>query len=276
MLRFRLGMKTKNFFFLLFSVSFFTLTAQRPKAVIINSYDGSISATSMTQLKDLFHENGYSVVILDGDDAEWENVKRHSQNASIFVYSGHGSSHGYSNIGGLCLPTSKNTWHSEVISSYDFEKEITLAPGAIVFFKSVCNGAGSSAGDKKDIGLNEAVRRVSAYSQPFLNMGASAYFASNYDNMPLVFSNLFSGETIEGTFIKLMGYHTELERIGPHALDSESSVGIASNYTPGSVSTYTSTITNSDGSVEVKQKVFESFRGYDWAFAGDPSFTLKK
>ena len=268
-------MKTKNFFFLLFSACFFTLTAQRPKAIIINSFDGSITETSMTQLKDLFHENGYSVVILDGDDAEWENVKRHSQNASIFIYSGHGSNRGYNDIGGLCLPTPKNTWQSKVISSYDFEKEITLAPGAIVFFKSVCNGAGSSAEDRKDIGVNEAVRRVSAYSLPFLHMGASAYFASNSNNTAWVFKNLFRGETLEGTFTKLLGYK-ELERIGPHALDSESSVGIASSYSPGSITTYTSTITNPDGSVEVKQEVLESLRRYDWAFAGDPSFTLKK
>ena len=80
---------------------------------------------------------------------------------------------------------------NKAISSEDIVNDLKLRSNAIIIFKSVCGGAGSSASDDGDIGIKKAIERVSDYSRPFLNIGASAYYANNFGEGCLSFLNDF-------------------------------------------------------------------------------------
>ena len=146
------------------------------KALIVNAPDGSLSSNDISLMRQILSSEGYAVTVLEGGRATWPAVKSNAQGAHVFVYSGHGSNQGYEGTGGLCLSGSAR---HDIVSSFTVEKEVKLAPGALVIFKSVCGGAGSSASDRGTISTAEAVKRVSAYSHAFFNMGAEAYFADN-------------------------------------------------------------------------------------------------
>jgi hypothetical protein len=48
-----------------------------------------------------------------------------------------------------------------------------LHKNALVLFSHACESAGSSALDTKDIGVNEATKRVEDYAKPFVKLGAA-------------------------------------------------------------------------------------------------------
>jgi hypothetical protein len=265
-------MQKKIVFLLIAFISVGVVQAQSPKAIIINGNAGSIDQEAQ-DLIGLFNRHGYATIYLTGNSANWENVKTKAQGAAIFIYSGHGSSSGYNGTGGLCLNSNENTWGSNVVSSYTFEKDIQLASGAIVYFKSVCGGAGSSASDRSDIGIENATERVTSYSYPFFKMGASAYFASNYSGHALkVFQNLFEGNTLEDAFRNILLATSTIELIDVHTLDASKSVGIASNYSPGTSTVYITTYTGTKK--ENRTETFAKFREYNIAFAGRRTFKL--
>jgi hypothetical protein len=78
-------------------------------------------------------------------------------------------------------------------------EDLKLKDDAVVVFQSVCNGAGSSAGDDGDIGIIEAKNRVYHYAYPFFEIGASVYYANNY----IGGCRSFLKDFLEGSSVKL-------------------------------------------------------------------------
>lgn len=266
-------MKIFKFFLLVAILSTTELCGQSKMALIINGNDGSISNAEANSISNLLQANGYVVNYLTGMDANWLNVLDKAQHANILIYSGHGSTKGYNNTGGLCLNAS-NEFGVDIISSQILEGEIQLAQGALVIFKSVCGGAGSSASDESDIGLQEAKIRVSSYSYPFFKMGASAYFASNWSgDVVKVLNNLLNGLTLQESFEKAIGSWNEQEFIGEHQIDRSKTIGIASSYSPGTTTVTSNSYNGSSWSTRTESR--DNFREFNLAFAGDSNYKLK-
>jgi hypothetical protein len=115
----------------------------------------------------------------------FNDIKKITKNSNILIYVGHGSS-----SNGMYLD-------SIDIMPKDF-KSLELAKNHIILFKSACFSAGSSASDKKDIGIEEAKKRVIDYSKGFIDNGALLYYAMNFGGQLEIFFNLlFRGESIE-------------------------------------------------------------------------------
>lgn len=128
---------------------------------------------------------GIKNVSLIMPNLSFNEVKKITKNSNILIYVGHGS---LSN--GIYLD-------SIDIMPKDF-KSLELAKNHIVLFKSVCFSAGSSASDRKDIGIEEAKKRVINYSKGFIDNGALLYYAMNFGGeLEIFFNLLFSGESIE-------------------------------------------------------------------------------
>ena len=144
------------------------------------------------------------------------------------MYSGHGISWPDGKYGGLDL--------DKAISSEDIKNDLKLKSNAIVIFKSVCGGAGSSAIDDGDIGIKKAIERVSDYSKPFLNIGASAYYADNFGEGCISFLNIFfEGKTIKECFGNSIGWLAKFEIEKNYKFDKRKSIGLASSNWGGTV-----------------------------------------
>lgn len=149
----------------------------------------------MEKIGDYLKDQGVLVKTFYGEKADWDRIKRSSNGASFFIYCGHGGNLGDNGTSGGLFLTSN-------VSSRDIVNGLKLKKNAVVIFKSVCNGAGSSASDNGDIGLNEALRRVSDYSHPFIDIGVSCYYANNVGDGCLGFiEDFFAGKTVKECFV---------------------------------------------------------------------------
>lgn len=151
-----------------------TLSANLKAILIVGINLGGIATDTvkMNKIAELFSENGVMVCKFYGDNSKWDEIVKESKDCNFFVYSGHGSTSGKDgNAGGLSI--------TPRVSTATLISELKLQDNSLILFKSVCNGAGSSAGDDRDIGITEAKKRVYNYAYPFFEIGASAYYADN-------------------------------------------------------------------------------------------------
>jgi hypothetical protein len=260
-------MDMKAIFLLLFAstVALFEAHGQTKRALIVNGDDGDLEPNQVSRILELLENEGYQVAYLTGPEAIWQNVKTQAQGVNIFIYSGHGSNQGYHDTGGICLNE-----RGGIVSSYTLESEIQLARGALVVFKSVCGGAGSSASDRHDIGLYYARQRVSSYAQPFFKMGASAYYADNYSGGIENFLRvMLEGQTLQNAYQQIATKWNQIEPEVPMPGHPAMLVGVSSNYTPGKHTV----ITTTNG--VTKETVVTNYRSYDVAYAGNPNFKLR-
>ncbi len=226
--------------------------------------DGTAKAIeNMNKIADVFVKNGVAVYKFYDIKADWDKITEVSKDCSFFVYAGHGSLLGKNgNVGGLCLNT--------MVSTADLLAKLRLKNNALVIFKSVCYGAGSSASDSNDIGIGEAKKRVMAYAYPFFEIGAAAYYANNYENGVCSFLNdFFAGITLQQAYLNSTKIWTHVEFDAKCPKDHSKSYSIASSK-GGGTSTKT-TYTNGIKKV-VKQK---SCKKYDIAYAGEQDFSIK-
>jgi len=230
--------------------------------VVGNTEGGTASAIKkMNEVALIFEKNKIKVTKFYNKNTNWESIKTAAKTASFFVYSGHGSNMGLNgNTGGLCL--------NEMITTEQILKELQFKKNAIVLFKSVCGGAGSSAFDTKDIGIEEAITRVSDYAQPFFTIGAACYYADNYDGgINLFLTELFVGKTIEQCYKSTTKYdyvNHEIEK--PFLSDSNKQISISSHINYGIRKIYVY-----ENQKFIIKKV-PAFRDYDIALVGNPSF----
>ena len=201
------------------------------RAVIIvgDQQDGTMNAIEdMENIHTFFKSKNVIVKTFYHPKTSWKDIVKASKDASFFVYSGHGMSWPDGKYGGLDL--------NEAISSEDIVNDLKLRSNAIVIFKSVCGGAGSSASDDGDIGIKKAIERVSDYSRPFLNIGASAYYANNFGEGCLSFLNdFFEGKTMKECFDNSIVWSAKLEIDQNYKYDKSKSIGVASSDWGGTV-----------------------------------------
>ena len=239
------------------------------RAVIIvgDLQDGTVSAIKeMEEIHLFFKSKNVHVSTFYHPKTNWKDIVRSSKDASFFVYRGHGMSWSNGQYGGLDL--------NEAISSKAIVNDLKLKSNAIVIFKSVCGGAGSSASDDGDIGIKKAIERVSDYSKPFLSIGASAYYANNFGDGCLSFLNdFFEEKTIKECFGNSIGWLAKLEIDQNYKYDRRKSIGLASSDWGGTV-TKTSYINGVKSVREVP-----ATKDYDIAYVANPRYsisTLKK
>ncbi len=258
--------------FILFIYSLFqshTIQAQQKyvslKALLIVGHqeDGTSSAISdMNKIAAVFELHGIQVYKFYDSKASWGEIKSISPNCNFLVYSGHGSTMGENGeSGGLCI--------NQMISTSQMLNELRLKPNALILFKSVCMGAGSSAGDEGDIGISEALKRVTSYANPFFKIGASAYYANNYGGGVEGFlKNFLAKETLNNCFTKSAEMWTDIECNKTFSKDSSKNIGIASSAGGG-----TSTVTTYHNGVKTVKEV-ENAKSYDIAYVGAAGFSI--
>jgi hypothetical protein len=210
----------------------------------------------------LLADNGIVCHKFYNDEANWSEIIKVAPKCSFLVYSGHGSTMGVDgNFGGLCL--------NKMVSTETLLKELKLMPNALVLFQSVCGGAGSSAGDNGDIGVQTAKNRVYNYAYPFFEVGAGAYFANNYIDGCFEFLEKFlGGSTVQSAYNEVTEFWTKIE----FETDVEGYLGkkisVASSDSKG-----TSTrITYTNGVKKVEQ--IPTSKRYSIAYSGNPLLTL--
>ena len=218
---------------------------------------------SMNEIADFLKIKGVKVFRFYEDEANWNNIKTTSKDANFFIYSGHGSTMGEGGrSGGLCLKT--------MVSSKEIIEGLQLKSNSVVIFKSVCRGAGSSAGDNGDIGINEALKRVTDYSKPFFDVGASCYYANNLGSGCLSFlRNFFSEKSVKECFELSSKTWSKIEVSKKYKYDSSKQISIASIDWGG-----TATRTTYINGVKKVEKV-ASYKSYDIAYVANPDFSVK-
>ncbi|MBX3101615.1 MAG: hypothetical protein KF690_03815 [Bacteroidetes bacterium] len=235
------------------------------RAVLIVGHVEDATASfikSMEEIRHFLESKGVHVSVFYDKKADWERIKTAARGAHFFIYSGHGSTLGENGrTGGLCL--------TQRISSKTLVEDLKLAGNALVIFKSVCRGAGSSAGDDGDIGIAEARLRVQDYAAPFFKTGAGAYYANNLGVGTLNFlKNFFDGKSLKECFELSAQEWAEVECIEPFAPDNSKQLGIASTNWGG-----TSTRTTYINGKKIVEKV-PSAKEYEIAFVGNPGFAI--
>jgi hypothetical protein len=231
---------------------------------------GNIEENTKTAIREMdslaliFTYNKVKVTKFYDVNTNWEDIKAAAKTASFFVYAGHGSNLGINGAtGGLCL--------KEYIYTKQILEELQLKKNAMVLFKSVCGGAGSSADDYKDIGIEEATQRVIDYSYPFFSIGASCYYADNFvGGVDLFMKEFFKGNSIAECYKATSGYDvTNPQYKKTFPFDSKKQIFISSHIMTG-ITTQSSYV---NGKKTVKK--IKSFKSYDIALVGNTSYSLK-
>lgn len=241
--------------------------AQKQKAVIVNGNKGVISSVESVRTIRLLERNGYNVIFLTGLDATWPKMVEKAQGAKIIVYSGKGIISDTFDSWEIYF-NSMTSWDPEPIRDQRFVNEIHLAPGAMIYFKGVNGGAGNANDAEGDFGLATAHARVTCYSSPFFNLGASVYFASDWSrDMEDVFKKLLNGISIEEVYLQNIHYREWDKYLFDHGDNPTKPLWIAARYFPKIDSHYPI-------SREANNK-FPGFNRYYMAFSGDPQFSLQ-
>ena len=142
--------------------------------------------------------NGVQVLKFYTPNDNWANIVAAANGAHFLMYRGHGLNWNPNDwvtptVGGFSLT-------EKMFSSADIKRDFRLAPNAIVMLYG-CFTTGSSTTDPSPISQEEARRRTSQYSQPFIELGAAGYYANWYGNAFGKFvDNLFAGQTLGDAF----------------------------------------------------------------------------
>lgn len=236
------------------------------KAILVVGPLEDLTASSikdMNEIAALLTKNKILVYKFYDKSANWEEIVKVAKDCSFFIYSGHGSKLGENGTaGGLCIQS--------MVSSAQLIDKLKLKPNALVIFKSVCNGAGSSATDDDDIGIMEAKNRVSSYANPFFKIGASAYYANNYGDGALNFlTDFLAGVPLKKAYLNSALDFDTVEFDEALPMDKNKTYSIASN-DGGGFSTRTTYV---DG-VKKVEKV-KSPKEYRIAYVGNSEFSIK-
>jgi len=150
-------------------------TLRMIKAVIVVGNDAKDFIQEEKNVAQFLKELGVEVIELYTPNCKWEDVKKASVDANIFIYAGHGLTIGEEKQGTLYL-------NEGIIEGPSLIEGLKLHKNALVLFNHACSSAGSSAADDNDIGITEATKRVEDYAKPFVKIGAACYYANNYND----------------------------------------------------------------------------------------------
>jgi hypothetical protein len=242
------------------------LNTQLEAVLVVGNIEESTKEAiiEMDSLALIFIKNRVKVSKFYDKNTNWNDIKAAAKTANFFVYAGHGSNLGINGTtGGLCL--------NEYIYTKQILEEFRLRKNALILFKSVCGGAGSSADDLKDIGIKEAVKRVTDYSQPFFSVGASCYYADNFGGgVDLFLNEFFKGNNIAECYKSTTGYDiVNVEYNKPFAFDAKKQI-----YVSGHISSGIKTVTSYVNGRKTVRKI-HPFKEYDIAMVGNPNYSIK-
>lgn len=241
-------------------------TYSHMKAVIVVGPSETSSDAEYDKMSGIIEElekRNVEVIKLYNDKAHWDDVVEEARGAHFFVYSGHGSNLGENGgAGGLCLNDERN------IPSSKIAEELELAPNAVVIFKSVCNGAGSSASDDDEISQQEAINRVESYSSTFFKVGAGAYYANNVGNGCQKFLKYFFEENSLEECFKKVQIMSDIEVTKASSTGEDHYIGLGIMDWGG----YATKITITNGKRTVSK--VKNHKSYDVAFVGPKDFTI--
>lgn len=214
--------------------------------------DGTQRAINgMKRVQSFLESKGVVVKTYYGKRAKWVEIVKGAKGAQFFIYSGHGTTLGEKDCyGGLCV--------DKTVSVVKMQDELKLAKNSMVLFQSVCGGAGSSADDFEDIGVREAYKRVSDYSKSFFKIGASVYYANNYEDGCLNFLKMFfQNKTLIECYNSTASTLTTIEGSQVFTGDKSKSISVASTKGEGFA-----TYTEYNNGVKTVRKV-QAVKAYD-------------
>jgi hypothetical protein len=162
-------------------------------AVLILGQDvGDYAPGVMDEISSTFQAHGIKVYTFYFPNADLTKIKSYAENCSYFVYCGHGYANGGldGEFGGIYI--------NDFVMAADFVAEVHFKKHPLVIIQNSCGAAGTSAGDKKDIGFNEAKNRITDTALPYFMAGCGSYFASNWMNGSAQFLDHFlSGKSLQ-------------------------------------------------------------------------------
>jgi hypothetical protein len=136
--------------------------------------------------------NGVTVHRFYTPNNDWNEIKAAADGAHFLLYRGHGvywTPMPHPRVGGFSLK-------DRLIAPEEIRENLHLAPNAIVMLYG-CFAAGSATQDEGEISSEEARRRVTAYSEPFITVGAAGYYANWFgDAFQRLVRSLFLGKTL--------------------------------------------------------------------------------
>ena len=238
--------------------------ADQLRAVIIvgDIQDRTNSAIQdMQVIHSFFKDKNVAVKTFYYPETNWDDIVKGSKDVNFLIYEGHGIEWSNGKYGGLSLNKS--------ISSEDIIRDLSLSRNALILFKSVCGGAGSSASDNGDIGGGKALDRVSNYALPFFKIGASAYYANNYTGGLISFLNdFFEGKPIKECFDNSISWSAKLHIDKYYRYDNTKSISIAGSKGEGMV-----TLTTYENGNKTTKKVPNTKR-YSLAYVANSRFSF--
>ncbi len=127
--------------------------------------------------------------------ASWEDIVPLANKCSFLLYSGHGCSNcGLDNeYGGMVI--------NDFVSAQAIVNDLHFENYPIIIYNHACGSAGTSSSDPNEIGVKEAINRITDTALPFFMSGAAAYFATNYYGGPEeILEAIFEGKSATELF----------------------------------------------------------------------------
>lgn len=197
-------------------------TRRMIKAVIVVGNDGKEFINEEKEVANFLKALGVKVVELYTPNCKWEDVKKASKGAHIFIYAGHGTTDGADKQGTLYL-------NEGIIEGPNLVEGLKLHKNAFVLFNHACESAGTSADDTKDIGIALATKRVEDYAKPFVKLNVGCYYANNYyDYIIPVLIKFFNGVKIKDIYNHDASQWTTIETRKTYGYNKKYEISVAS------------------------------------------------
>jgi hypothetical protein len=141
---------------------------------------------------------GATVVEIYSPNATWSRVKAAAQGANVLIYLGHGN--GYPSPygafssktrNGMGLNPSLGSTVNKYYGEYYVDREINLAPNAVVILNRLCYASGNSEPGQRTPTAAVARQRVDNFGAGFLRANARAVFAEGIGSAGFILFGLF-------------------------------------------------------------------------------------
>lgn len=145
---------------------------------------------------------GASVTEIYSPYATWTKVKSALQGANLLIYLGHGNGYPspygsfqkYTKNGmGLNAASGKGNSNTKYYGEYYIDRDIQMAPNAVVILNRLCYASGNSEWGAADPTKSTAIKRVDNYGAGFLRAGARAVFAEAIESATYTIRSLLGG-----------------------------------------------------------------------------------
>ena len=236
------------------------------KAILIVGIDLGIDALKfldeMKTTANYLKELGVDVKEFYIDKSIWSDIVKASEGAQILIYAGHGGNPNKANDGKLDFFVFDYTSMKGIVS------ELKLKKNALVIFNHACHSAGSSAGDTETLTEMQAIERVENYAEPFMKIGATAYYANSYFySIPRFLNKLFLGHTLSQAYSEEA--IDKIAKIKPNTYNENYQTGITSRAVNGT--TFYHIEKGGKNSAPIHTNLTKK---YSNAFVGNPNFTV--